>query len=77
MSMRNLWRRLRGVLPDAPLLAGTVSVVEAGIVTVALPGAGLVRARTSLTLSVGQRVFVRDGVVEGIAPSLQVVEIEI
>ena len=77
MSLRNLWRRLKGVIPDAPLQAGTVSVVEAETVTVTLPGTGLVRARTSLTLSVGQRVFVRGGVVEGLAPSLTVVEIEV
>lgn len=49
--------------------------VANGIVTVQLPGGGLVKARGSST--VGARVFVRDDVIEGTAPSLPVEIIEI
>jgi hypothetical protein len=73
--MGNLYQQFRALLPDAPLQAGTVVAVEAGAVTVALPGGGLLKARGSA--EIGQTVFVRDGVVESVAPSLPVVLIEI
>jgi hypothetical protein len=44
-------------------------------VTVALPGGGLIRARGSA--AIGQKVFVRDDVIEGVAPSLTLEIIEI
>ena len=48
--------------------------VGSGVVTVALPGGGLIRARGSA--AIGQKVFVRDDVIEG-APSLTLEIIEI
>ena len=45
------------------LQAGTVVGVGSGVVTVALPGGGLIRARGSA--AIGQKVFVRDDVIEG------------
>ncbi|WP_236102184.1 hypothetical protein [Methylotetracoccus oryzae] len=54
---------------------GTVVAVEAATVTVALPGGGQIKVCGSV--EVGQTVFVRDGVVESVAPSLPVVLIEI
>ena len=42
--------------------------VGSGVVTVALPGGGLIRPRGSA--AIGQKVFVRDDVIEGGAPSL-------
>ena len=63
------------MLPDAPLQAGTVLEVGSGVVLVVLPGGGLIRARGSAT--VGQTVFVRDEVIEGIGPSLPLEIIEI
>jgi hypothetical protein len=44
-------------------------------VTVALPGGGLIRARGSA--AIGLKVFVRDDVIEGVAPSLMLEIIEI
>jgi len=49
--------------------------VATGVVTVQLPGGGLIKARGTST--VGARVFVRDDVIEGAAPSLPVEIIEI
>lgn len=49
--------------------------VGSGVVTVALPGGGLIRARGSS--AIGQKVFVRDDVIEGGAPSLTLEIIEI
>jgi len=73
--MGNLYQQFRALLPEVPLQVGTVVAVEAGAVTVALPGGGLLKARG--TAEIGQTVFVRDGVVESVAPSLPVVLIEI
>jgi len=63
--MHNLYQQFRQLLPDAPLQAGTVLEVGSGVVLVVLPGGGLIRARGNAT--VGQTVFVRDEVIEGIA----------
>ncbi len=73
--MHNLYEQFRQLIPDPPLQAGTVVGVGSGVVTVALPGGGLIRARGNAT--VGQTVFVRDEVIEGIAPSLPLELIDI
>ena len=73
--MHNLYDQFRQLIPDPPLQAGTVVSVGNGVATVALPGGGLIRARGNAT--VGQTVFVRDEMIEGIAPSLPLELIEI
>jgi hypothetical protein len=74
--MHNLYEQFRQLIPDPPLQAGTVvGVVGPGSVTVALPGGGLIRARGSAAID--QKVFVRDDVIEGVAPSLTLEIIEI
>jgi hypothetical protein len=73
--VHNLYRQFRELLPDPPLQAGIVVEVDASRVVIALPGGGLVHGRGEATL--GQTMFVRDGVIEGEAPSLPQVDIEI
>lgn len=73
--MRNLYSEFRALIPEAPLQVGTVTQVTGGVVTVQLPGGGLLKARGSA--GVGQKVFVRDAVVEAIAPNLPVEVIDI
>ncbi len=73
--MHNLYRQFRQLLPEAPLQAGTVLEIGAGVVTVVLPGGGLIRARGEA--SVGQTVFVRDGLLEGVAPALPLEVIDV
>ena len=73
--MHNLYEQFRQLIPEQPLQAGTVVGVGYGVVTVALPGGGLIRARGSA--GIGQKVFVRDDVIEGGAPSLTLEIIEI
>ncbi|MHA6833957.1 hypothetical protein [Ralstonia pseudosolanacearum] len=74
--MPNLWRQFEALLPDSPLLVGTVVTRHVdGTVTVQLLGGGLVRA-----IGVGepdQRLFVRGTEVVGPAPTLPSVDIEI
>lgn len=67
---RNPYKLLRELLPEAPLLVGTVTVVGDGVATVTLPGGGTLQARGVAV--VNQRVFVRDGLIEGDAPVLPV-----
>ena len=73
--MHNLYEQFRRLVPDSPLQAGTVVAVGSGMVTVALPGGGLIKARGSA--AIGQKVLVRDDTVEGTAPALPLEIIEI
>ena len=66
--MHNLYQQFKKLLPDPPLQAGTVIKAVTGVVTVRLPGGGIVKARGSA--EIGQNVFVRDGVVEAVSPNL-------
>ena len=54
---------------------GTVESVSGNVSTVLLPSGGRVTARGAAP--VGQRVFLRDGVIESEAPNLEVVEYDV
>lgn len=71
----NAYKLLKNLLPDPPLLVGNVTAVSNGTVTVTLPDGGIVQARGDGT--VGTKVFVRDGAVEGDAPNLTIELIEV
>ena len=73
--MHNVYEQFRQLLPDAPLQVGTVIEVGAGVLSVQLPGGGMTRVRGSA--AIGERVFVRDGVLEAVAPNLALEIIEI
>ena len=73
--MHNVYEQFKQLLSDPPLQIGTVSELGTGVVTVQLPGGGTVRARGIANL--GARVFVRDGVLEAVAPNLILEIIEI
>jgi hypothetical protein len=73
--MPNLYTEFKRLVPDAPLLVGTITAVDAGGVTVELPDGATLRVRGEG--AVDDVVFVRNGLIEGPAPTLAVVEIEI
>ena len=73
--MSNIFKAFQALLPARPLQVGTVLSVSGEICAVELPGGGRLQARGQA--SSGQRVFVRDGVVEGAAPDLPIELIEI
>lgn len=73
--MHNVYEQFRQLLPSSPLQVGVVTEIGAGVVSVRLPGGGMSRARGSAAM--GQKVFVRDGVLEAIAPDLTLEIIEI
>lgn len=66
---------LKKLLPDAPLLVGVVQSVVSGGCYVVLPGGAVILARGIGT--VAQSVFIRDGMIEGPAPSFSVINIEV
>lgn len=71
----NLFNRLRALLPAPPLQVGDVTGYADGVATIELPGGGITQARGEA--AIGQRVFFRDGAIEGPAPDLPVDLIEI
>lgn len=73
--MANLFKKFKELLPEAPLLIGTVQSTQTGQAFVQLPSGAVIRARGQA--DVGQRVFVRDGAIEGEAPNLTVKNVEI
>ena len=73
--MSNLYHQFLALLPPRPLQVGTVTAVAGQLCTVQLPGGGVLQARGDAT--VGDRVFVRDGLIEGLAPALTPVAIDI
>lgn len=73
--MTNIYSQFLDLIPARALQVGTVTVVSGATCTVELPGGGLLQARG--TAAVADQVFVRDGVIEGQAPALTLVVIEI
>ena len=72
----NVYRALLELLPQDPLLVGTVTTVNADDTrTVQMPGGGTLRVRGEAAVS--DRVFVRGGVIEGTAPALTAITIEV
>ena len=73
--MANLYTLFKRLLPQAPLQAGTALSSSDGSTEVELPNGQRLLVRGGAT--VGDQVFLRDGVIEGSAPSLPVEFIEV
>lgn len=73
--MSNIYRTFLALLPPRPLQVGTVLAIASGVATIELPGGGRLQARGDA--AVGQRVFFRDGVIEGGAPNLALEVIDV
>ena len=73
--MSNLYKQFMDLQSPKPLEVGTVAFVVNGVATIDLPSGGRLQARGSA--QAGQRVFVRDGVIEGEAPSLTYTQAEV
>lgn len=74
----NAYRALRELLQDAPLQVVTVVSInsERGYSVVQWPGGGHSNVRGT-GVAVDSRAFVRDGVIEGMAPDLTLEIIEV
>lgn len=74
--MSNVYKALLSVLPSSPLLVGEVVSAAGDELRIQLPDGSIARARGAYT--VGQTVSFRaGGAVEGLAPALPFVEIEV
>jgi hypothetical protein len=73
--MPNIWKQFSDLVAKPPLQVATVLSVSGDVARVQLPGGGEFLARGEATA--GQKVFVRDGVIEGLAPGLPLFQIEI
>lgn len=72
----NVWAQFARLLPQDPLLVGTVAAVHGdGTVSVTLVGGGTRRVRGTATA--GQSVYIRSGRIDGPAPGLPSYDIEI
>ncbi len=72
---RNLYREFVALLPQAVTLCGSVTTVRHGIAEITLPGGSLAWARGEA--QIGDRVFVTDGKIDGPAPDLPLIELEV
>lgn len=74
----NLFRALRDLLPEPLLLVATVVSINAGQGTslVQFPGGGQQTVRGT-GVAAGLKAFVRNGLVEGPAPALTSITIEV
>jgi hypothetical protein len=73
--MRNPFVELLSLIPTAPLQVGEVVAAADGVATIELPDGAQVQARGEAVI--GDRVFFRDGVIEGPAPTLPVELIDV
>ena len=73
--MSNPFRRLVGLLAPPPLLTGVVVSTDGSTSVVTLLSGGSLRVRG--TASVGATVYHQGGVIQGLAPSLSGVDIEV
>jgi hypothetical protein len=75
--MSNLWATFKRLLPSTPLLIGEVIAHnDDGTSRIQLPGGGKITARGT-GVAVGSNAYVRAGLIEGEAPDLTEVEIEV
>lgn len=76
--MTNIFRDLLELLPQAPLMVGDVQSVDVsnGTSAVMFDGGGTSVVRGA-SIGVGRKCFVRNGLIEGAAPDLPLVEIDV
>ena len=73
----NPYKLLLELIPQSPLLIGTVKNISNGVATINIEGGGICKARCSDSIKIDDKVFVKDNYVEGKAPNLPLNFIEI
>lgn len=74
--MTNPYVALLALLPSFPLEVGTITAISDGVATIATPGGGITTARGT-GYAENDKVFFRDGAIEGKAPDLPIEVIEV
>lgn len=75
--MRNLYQEFQKLIPQPALHVGTVESVTGNVANVRLPGGDTLIARGADSTFINQKVFVKNNVIEGLAPNLPTEIIEI
>ncbi len=75
--MRNLFKRFSDLTGRQLRTVGTCVAADFGECTIQYPGGSLVRVKGAGAGTVGQRYFVLDGKLDGEAPALTSLEIEV
>ena len=65
---QNPFKRLLALFPDKPLQVGEAVAYDNGVAQLEVPGGGIAFARGEVTI--GEKYFFRDEVIEGPAPNL-------
>lgn len=73
--LSNPLARFLALQPPKPLQVGTVESIADGVAIIILEGGGRLQARGQAVQ--GDRVFVRDGAIEGEAPTLTYISAEV
>lgn len=74
----NIWKKFNDLLPKTPRYIGTIITInDTGFYTVSLVGGGTLQVTGSDGFSVSDRVFISDKRIDGPAPSLTAVNIEV
>jgi hypothetical protein len=73
--MYNSYAVFKSLIPLPQVQIGVVASIADGVASITLPGGQVITARGSAT--VGQSVFVKDGVIDAVAPVLPLVAISI
>lgn len=71
----NLYKKFLQLLPQRPRQIGTVTSVAGGVARITMLGGGETTAVGEATA--GEKVYFRDGAIEGPAPNLPVDNIEV
>jgi hypothetical protein len=75
--MRNLYQEFQRLIPQPALQVGTVESVSGNLANIRLPGGETLIARGADSNLLNQKVFVKNNVIEGLAPNLPTEIIEI
>ena len=75
--MTNVYKQFEALLPRRPLEIGEVYAIGGDEAFVTLPSGGVLRVRGATGYSLGDKVFVREGAIEGKAPSLPMQTIDV
>lgn len=78
MTSTNIYRRLRELLPDAPILTGEITALGLDKdAQVTLPGGGVITVRGAAGYILGNRVYVQNAAILSTAADLPYELIEI
>lgn len=73
----NPWTQFLDLLPKTPRMVGTVISHVGELHYIQLPDGSQITATNQTAVPNGSSVFVKDGVIEGTAPSLPVVPMDV